>query len=370
MRQLVFILLSIYIPLSCATNSNSVKQTESKLKELNHKISQLQTNLSKVHNKRGLLNKELAGTEKKISQNLQELQLIKQDIHSKEQKIIQLEKHMQDLNRDLVSQQTLLKAHVQSRYRIGEYQPLKWALNQDDPYALSRLMTYHQYLIRRRQSLIDGIGTLQKNITSDKQNIKSAILAKQGLEHKLTHHKNDLEQNKHYHNKIILSLDKEIQSTEKTLSEYEKNKANLSRLLKTLTQQSQNITQVKFPFANMRHKLPKPVQVPAQSMKKMNQGLTFFAAEGTPIKAVYPGKIVFSDWLNGYGLLLIIDHGQGFMTLYAHNQALFKKKGSSVLQGEQIASVGRCCGLKQNGLYFEVRQRGKATPPLEWLTKA
>ncbi len=118
----------------------------------------------------------------------------------------------------------------------------------------------------------------------------------------------------------------------------------------------------------MRRKLPKPVQTKPNGFQRMNQGLTFFAAEGAPVTAVYPGKVVFSDWLNGYGLLLIIDHGQGFMTLYAHNQSLFKSKGTNVIQGEQIATVGHSGGLKQNGLYFEVRHGGKAVPPLEWLS--
>ncbi len=130
----------------------------------------------------------------------------------------------------------------------------------------------------------------------------------------------------------------------------------------------QSTTQTKQPFTKMRKKLPMPVKVGHQALQKVNQGVTFFAGEGTPVTAVYPGKIVFSDWLNGYGLLLILDHGQGFMTLYAHNQSLFKRKGATVLQGEQIATVGHSGGLKQNGLYFEVRHRGKAIPPLDWLS--
>jgi septal ring factor EnvC (AmiA/AmiB activator) len=118
----------------------------------------------------------------------------------------------------------------------------------------------------------------------------------------------------------------------------------------------------------MRKKLPLPIHTAHKSLTTMNQGVTFFADEGTMVTAVYPGKVVFSDWLKGYGLLLIIDHGQGYMTLYAHNQSLFKRKGESVLQNEQIASVGHSGGIKQNGLYFEIRDKGKAVPPLGWLS--
>jgi septal ring factor EnvC (AmiA/AmiB activator) len=102
-------------------------------------------------------------------------------------------------------------------------------------------------------------------------------------------------------------------------------------------------------------------------MQKMNQGVTFFADEGAEVTAVYPGKVVFSDWLRGYGLLLIVDHGNGFMTLYAHNQSLFKNKGQWVSQNEHIANVGHSGGIKQNGLYFEIRLQGKAISPLGWI---
>ena len=122
------------------------------------------------------------------------------------------------------------------------------------------------------------------------------------------------------------------------------------------------------PFIFARKKLPQPVNVDRKNVQKINQGLVFYAAEGAAVTAVYPGKVVFSDWLKGYGLLLIIDHGRGFMTLYAHNQSLFKQKGDPVNQGEQIAAVGHSGGIKQNGLYFEIRQRGKAISPLAWLS--
>jgi septal ring factor EnvC (AmiA/AmiB activator) len=92
-----------------------------------------------------------------------------------------------------------------------------------------------------------------------------------------------------------------------------------------------------------------------------------FAGEGDAVTAVLPGKIVFTDWLKGYGYLLIIDHGHGLMTLYAHNKTLLKHKGDIVTQGEKIASVGHSGTIKKNGLYFEVRRQGKATSPLAWL---
>ncbi|STX39334.1 murein hydrolase activator EnvC family protein [Legionella feeleii] len=351
---------------ACWAENASLTQAKTKLKRLDQQINTLKQTLASVQDKRGVLNQELAGTEKQISDGIRKLRLIQQDMNSKQRKISLLQQHINELNQQLAAQQQLIAQHVRTRYKMGEYQPLKWLVNQDDPYTISRLLTFYQYLVQSRQHIIDQIDTTKKDITQDHNKLKNELTEQQHLQHQLHSHQQQLEQDKQYHTAVIQSLDNEIETKEHTLSEYERNKENLSRLLKTLALQS--VTQAKRPFTQMRRKLPRPVQVGRQSLQKMNQGVTFFAGEGTPVTAVYPGKVVFSDWLNGYGLLLILDHGQGFMTLYAHNQSLFKHKGATVLQGEQIATVGHSGGLKQNGLYFEVRQRGKAIPPLEWLS--
>lgn len=349
-----------------AAESTSVIQAKSKLKQLDNKISQLKKGLVTAHDKHGLLNRELAENEKQIGAGIRKIRQTQQDMDSKQKKISGFENQVNDLNKQLSTQQQLLAEHIRIRHKMGEYQPMKWMLNQEAPGSISRLLTFHQYLVRTRQKIIDNIDATKKSLLTTEESLKREIARQKTLQDKLHSNQEQLEHNKNYHTAVIKSLNNEIQSKQHILTEFEQNKKNLSQLLKTLT--SQSITYAKLPFANMRHKLPKPVRNADRSPQKMNQGVTFFAGEGTPVYAVYPGKIVFSDWLNGYGLLLIIDHGQGFMTLYAHNQSLFKHKGSSVGQGEQISAVGHSGGLKQSGLYFEVRQRGKAVPPLDWLS--
>nr|WP_226905616.1 peptidoglycan DD-metalloendopeptidase family protein [Legionella antarctica] len=341
-------------------------QTQSKLKQLDTKIHNLRQTLNSAHDKRGVLNKELSETEKQIGECVQKLRLIQHDMSSKERKITELQASVITLNQQLVTQQQLLASHVRARYQMGEYQPLKWLLNQDNPYKVSRILTYYQYLIKSRQQLIDQIDETRKKINENKDKLHNELAKNQHLQEQLTQHQQQLQQSKSYHTTLIDSLNHEIQTNQLTLRDFQKDKDNLSRLLKSLTQQS--VVQSSKPFAQMRKKLPLPIQTEHRSLQKMNQGVTFFADEGTVVTAVYPGKVVFSDWLKGYGLLLIIDHGQGFMTLYAHNQSLFKRKGQMVHQREQIASVGHSGGIKQNGLYFEIRLRGKAVSPLGWLS--
>jgi len=357
----------IALPCLAAADTNSMTSAKNKIKQLDNQIIQLKQTLSNAQDKRGLLNRELADTERQMGTGIRKLRNIERDMHARQQKINSLEKRVTELNKQLLTQQALLARHIRVRYKMGEYQSLKWLLNQEEPYSISRLLTFHQYLVRSRQQAIDDIAKTKTSLTQSQNTLKHDIKEQQVMALQLSTNQQILEKNKQYHTAVIQSLNSDIQSREHSLDEAQRNKNNLFQLLQTLTRSSE-IHQVKQPFVQLKHKLPKPVQVATGSLQASGQGLTFFAGEGTPVHAVYPGKIVFSDWLNGYGLLLIIDHGQGFMTLYARNQSLYKRKGAMVMQGEQIAAVGHSGGIQKNGLYFEVRQRGKAVPPLDWLS--
>lgn len=362
---LIFLSATLFHNAHSAENT-TVLQTQNKLKALDVQINKLKQTLASANDKRGVLNQELASTEKQIGNGVQQLRTIQRGMQDRQHTIQGLQQKVKGLNQQLATQQQLLTQHLAARYKTGEYEPLKLIITQNEPYSINRLLTYYQYIIHSRQQIIDEIAITRKNLTVNEESLQNELNEQQALQQQLQTHQHQLEQNKQYHTAVIQTLNKEIQNKQHTLSEVEQNKANLAQLLKTLALQS--VTQPKQPFLQMRHKLPKPVHVDRKAISRMNQGVTFFAGEGTPVSAVYPGKVVFSDWLNGYGLLLIIDHGQGFMTLYAHNQSLFKHKGTNVAQGEQIAAVGHSGGIKQNGLYFEVRQRGKAVSPLDWLS--
>ena len=362
----LFIIQLLLLATGAKADTTAMLHTKSKLKQLETRISDLQHSLSSAHNKTSLLNKELSETEKKISDGIRQLNNLHLNMADKQRKIAALEKQVNELNKQLQEQQHLLAKHVRARYTMGEYQPLKWLLNQDNPQTMSRLLTFYQYVVQSRLQIIEHVQVTKKNLSISQEQLRHELEEQQQLQLQLSLQQKKLEQNKRYSTAIIRSLNQTIQSNEQALTESQQNKESLSKLLVSLVEQS--IVRPQHPFVYMQRRLPRPVNVTNHQMQNMNQGVIFFADEGTPVGAVYPGKVVFSDWLKGYGLLLIIDHGQGFMTLYAHNQSLFKQKGDAVNQGEQIATIGHSGGLKQNGLYFEIRQRGKAIPPLRWLS--
>jgi murein hydrolase activator len=345
---------------------SKLQQTQTQLKNLDVQINRLQQTLHSAHDKHNLLHNELSTTEKQIGNAIHGLQLIQNTMREKTTKIAALQNQTKQLNQRLSAQQQLLASHVRARYQMGEYQPLKWLLNQDDPYKINRILIYYQYLVKSRQDLINQIDLTKNTLNHSKDALHHELAATEQLKADLIKQQEQLQHNKNYHTALIKSLNNEIQNKQNNLREVQKNKNNLAQLLKTLSEHS--VVQANKPFLQMRKKLPPPIQAQGHSFHKMNQGVTFFAEEGSTVTAVYPGTVVFSDWLKGYGLLLIIDHGQGFMSLYAHNESLFKKKGQGVRQNEQIASVGHSGGIKQNGLYFEIRLRGKAIPPLDWLS--
>ncbi|WP_233588440.1 murein hydrolase activator EnvC family protein [Legionella septentrionalis] len=346
--------------------SAPIHETRNKLKDLDIKISKLQQTLAHAHNKQAVLYQELAATDKKIGESVKKLHETQEILTERQNKIADLQQQIASVNKRLQKEQHLLAIHVRTRYKMGEYQPLKWFINQEDPATINRLLTYYEYLIRSQKNMVAQVKKTKETLTSLTATLHSELLAQQKLQEQIVLNQQKLKNEKSYQIQLAHTMGKDILSARQTLKEYQQNKANLARLLQTLMQQS--LLQTQSPFSRMRHKLPLPVKIARDTLQKLNHGLIFYAKEGTAINAVYPGKVVFSDWLKGYGLLLIIDHGQGFMTLYAHNQSLYKQKGDVVHQHEQIATVGHSGGLNQNGLYFEIRHRGKVISPLEWLS--
>jgi len=370
MKNLVnkFILITLLYSAAHLTHAEttSVKDTKAQLEQLKDKMTALRQTLHDVHDKREKITEELASTEKEISNTVRQLAIIQQNIAEKQQQILVLKQLIETLNHQMATQRELLAKHLRSRYKIGEYQPIKWLLNQENPYAISRLFTYYHYVVKARQNTINQVTETQTRLTQNQEKLNQETQKQALLENQVKEHQEQLSQNKRYHAELMQSLDKDIQSKQQTMDEFQRNKNNLSQLINTLTQQG--LTTRHYPLIQMRRHLQKPVETSLANIEKINQGIIFYAPEGTPVQAVSPGKVVFCDWLKGYGLLLIIDHGAGYMTLYAHNQALFKNKGEFVDKGEKIAIVGHSGGINKTGLYFEVRHGGKAISPLQWLS--
>lgn len=362
--------MKIYFCLMIAMISSvsaSHASPEKELNQLESRILTVKKQLSAEEQTRAQYYKQLAKIEKEMSEDLRALHLLTPDETQKKQAIQSMNQQIESLNAQLKTQEKLLANHVRARHQLGATHPWLWLLNQQTPREMSRLYVFYQYLFKADERLIESMrvtrATYLKQQTLLSQEQKKLTV----LQKKLLQHQQRLSLLKQKQQSLITTLEQHIQSNNQQLKLYHQNKARLQALVTKLSQRSLSSGELSTLKLEGKY-LSSPLDKLPKTRKSLNQGIVFLTNEGTPVVSVLPGKVVFSDWLKGYGLLLIIDHGHGVMSLYAHNASLFKTRGAAVEQGEQIATVGHTGGLRENGLYFEIRRRGKTVPPREWIS--
>jgi septal ring factor EnvC (AmiA/AmiB activator) len=374
----VLILLFLLTPISAlALSKGELKQQE--LKQLRQQISALKESLKKQQSSKTNLEKELQQAEQQIADIARQLFQTEQQINGLDDKLKQLNQQLAQFNRELIIQQQLLSGQLQASYAIGRQEYIKLLLNQQNPATISRIMTYYDYFNKARSQKIEEVNQLLSAISDSKHQIS---LTNRSLKEKqllLDQKKQSLDNKQAERNRLMARLDKDIALKDKKLLDLEKNKKNLTRLIAKLRKALDDIPALptEQPFKKQRGKLYWPSKGKVKdlynhwrSMGKVKwQGVIISSKEGTPVHAISHGRIAYSDWLRGYGLITIIDHGNGYMSLYGHNQTLLKEVGDWVENNEIIATVGNSGGLKQSGLYFEIRHNGKPSNPTAWCKK-
>jgi murein hydrolase activator len=362
---MIHIMLAMFISFNAYAVSS--KHTETQLSELEQSMDSIQHQLTRDESSRDALYKKLASTEKKMGEDLHALHTIKNETLEKKQAVQDLIKTIDGLNQQLKAQQLALANHIRARHRLGAIHPWQWLLHQEKPRTMARLFVFYDYLFRADQELIEQVKKTSAHLSNNQAALSSKQHALQTLHKKLMQRQTRLTQMQKEQRALIHALDQTIQSKHEQLSTFKHDKIHLQALLNKLnTRPKKHAGPSEFNIEG--HMLHSPLEQSSNTTKPLNQGLVFLAHEGTPVIAVLSGKVVFSDWLKGYGLLLIVDHGNGMMSLYAHNASLFTPSGTLVKQGDQIATVGHTGGLRENGLYFEIRRRGRAVPPREWMS--
>jgi len=359
----VLLIMSIYPDM---TTAQTVSDTQRSLRQLNHKITVLEKDLSQTHTQQTQLQRELAITEHQIKNHELTIQAIQQKIPLKKIEIEKIEKKITVSQLEFTQLQTLLIKQIQTRYKQQPNQPLEWFLVHPQKAEVEKILTYYHYVLHTHEHTLQQLKLSQANLRKQQTTLQCEVETLHHMQVEAQITQQQLQVHKNHHQTLLKSLQHHLFTQENTLSEYQRNRDNLSQILGKLSRES--VIQTRHSMTTMKRKLPNPVNVESSHIHKVHQGIMLYSAEGSAVHAVYPGKVVFGEWLNGYGLLLIIDHGWGLMTLYANNLTLTKHIGDIVNQGEQIATVGHDGISKQAGLYFEVRKHGKAISPLEWLS--
>lgn len=367
--EILALILLFGQPVSYGDNKSIYLQKEALAKSL----QELEALKKKSAHKRTQTIALLKTTEKKIGELYERQRQHNEEIKSTKVLLKKLNIRQKKLDAKNKEQALLLEKHLISAYELGRYPLIKMFLNQQTPQMIDRLVSYYSYINRARFLLIrdqqQTLANIKKTKIEKAQNLeKLAILQKTEAAEQQALAKEEIQQSE-----LVKSLSQFISSQDEKISQVKKSFDALDKVLTKISQQRYPVP--KAPFYKMLYQLEWPTPgllndlygKPISGTNLRYSGVKILAEEKQTVISVYPGRVVFADWLRGFGLITIIDHGQGYMTLYANNHSLLKRQGDLVAMNEAIATVGHTGGQQDSGVYFEIRRNGRPVDPLRWL---
>jgi len=373
------LLLALVTPHGFAASDELVDKNR-ELNEVQERIKSVQHSLGSLETQKNSLAGQLGRIELKYGQLAKSLRDLESKVRVQSGQMGELKQRKQQLRNRVLKQNRALAGQIRAAYAAGRREWLKLLLNQEDPATFSRVLTYYGYLNRARFSQLQAI----RGDLSRAQALGDELLAEsERLNATRTELRNEqagLEEARRQRKDVLNQLEREFKDKNTQLKQLLEDAHRLQGLIASLQQAVEDLP-VAVPagrrsFAALRGQLGWPVKGEVQEsfgaprMSGRWDGVLIRAQEGTAVRAVSQGRVAFSDWLRGYGLLTIIDHGDGYMSLYAFNQSLYKSVGEWVEAGDVIASVGASGGQAEPGLYFGIREKGRPINPLLWCARA
>ncbi len=377
---LICLLLSSVVLYAYADDDDDQEQRQQELQKLKIKIKNIRNELDQVRNLHDKVRQELRTTEINISKRVKNLNQLKRKLRYQNRRLRKLQKQRNELNKDLALQRDLLGQQVRTAYTIGKQEYLKLLLNQENPNAIGRVLTYYRYFNQARSDRIDTSTKTLASLAQIKKRIRKETQTLQTLKQQQLAEKRALESSYKERAIVIARLSQDIKDKDHQLQQMLANEQQLQRVLNVITESMPEIlveAGKREPFAKLKGKLYWPALGKVKALfgkpRKLARikwnGVIIKARQGNNVRAISHGRVAYADWLRGYGLLIIIDHGDGYMSLYGHNETLKKETGDWVEAGDIIGQVGSTGGQAKAGLYFEIRHNGKPTNPKIWCRK-
>ncbi len=344
-----------------------------RLEQVREQIDVLQSDLGGLEQRSKKEQKALRTVEIEIGRLSRNLRLLKEKLRKQRNRLQRLEVQQRRHEVAVERQKRSLEKQLRTAYMTGRQAYLKMVLNQQEPQKLGRVLIYYDYFNRARAERIhrlrEQLAVLQRLAGEAKE--ERSIIAR--LAEQREREKKALDRSKRKREEVLATLQQEIGKGRARLERLRKDEADLKALLLRLKRQAKQSSGPS-PFGEgNRGRFLWPVDGPIKAAfgsprtRELRwKGVLIDAPEGAPVKAISAGRVVFADWLRGYGLLVIIDHGSGYMSLYGHNQSIRKEAGSQVKAGEVISTVGNSGGNVHSGLYFEIRRNGQPVDPARW----
>jgi septal ring factor EnvC (AmiA/AmiB activator) len=360
-----------------AADSGQAAIQEGRLQQLRSRIGDLKHELGSMRGKKDEVDTELEKAEREIGAVASALRQLDRKIAQSRTRLDELGKERQERRQKLQAMQAIMARDLRSAYMLGQQQQVKLFLNQDDPAAIARLMAYYGYFSRARADRIRGIKSALDELTLVEQEISEQKSDFEKLKAEQIAESGRLEQMQSQRKEVLARLQEQLRQKSTELDALQRDEQNLQQLVESLRKALRDIPPATAQYRSLsplKGKLVWPVEgrigMPFGALqadgKLRSRGVLVSAAAGADVHAIARGRVVFSDWLRGFGLLLIIDHGKGYMSLYGYNRSLYKEVGDKVEAGEVIAAVGDSGGRERSGLYLELRKDGRPFDPVSW----
>lgn len=403
-------------------------QTQQQLDATRQDITELKKLLGKLQEEKSGVQKDLRGTETEMGKLEKQVQELQKELKKSESELERLDAEKKKLQSARVEQQRLIAIQARAAYQNGRQEYLKLLLNQQNPEKFARTLTYYDYLSKARMEQLKSFNETLRQLVNVEQEIANQQSQLEDQKNSLNAQRDELDKVRKERQVALAKLNDDVKARDAKLQAREQDQADLAKVLKTieetLARQAREAEEARQkaliaqqeaekkrqreaemaatsdapaprkpahaapgplvssagesfggPFASARGKLPWPVdgrllarfgETRGDDTRAKWDGVMISASAGSQVHAVHGGRVVFADWLRGAGLLVILDHGNGYLSLYGHNQTLLKSAGDVVKAGESISTVGNSGGQDTPALYFAIRQQGRPSDPAQW----
>ena len=362
-------------------------QTE-ELRQLRGRIEALQKRLAAAEETKSEAADSLRESEQAISETNRVLRELAGQQRALNAQLGELQGQRRRAAADIDGQQARLARLLYQQYVGVQPDALKLLLNRDDPNRIARELHYLTHLSRARADLIRGLRSNLGRLNELEGTTRQQSAELDAIDAKRQAQRKRLEAEQRAHKTVLVRVSRQIEQQRREISTLKRNETRLATLVEQLgrmlartrpeARRNERLPDASgdgSPFAQLKGRLNLPVRgelrnrfgSPREGGGLSWKGLFIAAPAGQEVKAIAAGRVVFADWLRGFGNLLIIDHGGGYMSLYGNNESLYKQLGAATLGGETVAAVGNSGGNANSGLYFEIRHQGKAFDPLVWI---
>jgi len=372
---LVFVALALP---AAAQEEDLAKIKEQELEEVRERISGLKKSMDAAASERDELVGDLQEAEITIAEKRQRLKSLERDRAFTEKRRSELDARINQEEAELDEEMAQLSDQVRAAYMSGGQERLKLLLNQQDPATLGRLMTYYGYLNEHRSENINTVSARIRELASLRSQVATEEARLSEIAKSRYAELSRLDNAQEKRKSLLASLQQRITTEGGEIARLASQEKDLARLIAELTSiLSDYPISSENPFSEHKGRLTWPVAgtllhdfgQPRVGGGLRWNGVVLTAPRGREVRAIYHGRVAFADWLAGLGLLVIVDHGDGYMTLYGYNESILKNAGDWVAPGDVIATVGDSGGQQQAGLYFEIRKGTRPVNPRQWVTR-